>query len=193
MVTRSPHEKSDDAKMVLDAQIREAFGRVTYTHKVHEKEADILSSRIFKIKLAQIILPAASTAGFVTALFGTGWWGSLAGAACSAVLLALNLYTKNYDLDKQVSEHRKTANQIWGVREKYMSLITDLWAEFEPISVARRRRDFLADEIQSIYATAPRTTATAYKKARKALNVDEEMTFSPTEVDSFLPDSLRRT
>ena len=155
MVTCSQDDYTGDPAGLLDAQLREAFGRVTYSHKVHEKEAEILSSLTSKIRLAQIILPAASTAGFVTALFGSGWWGSLAGAACSAVLFALNLYTRNYDFEKQVREHKMTANQIWGIREKYLSLITDLAAGFEPLSAVRGRRDALADEIQSIYATAP--------------------------------------
>ena len=192
MVTHSQDDDTVDPKSLLDAQLREAFGRVTYSHKVHEKEVEIRSSLMTKIKITQIVLPAASTAGFVTALFGTGWWGSLAGAACSAALLALNLYTRNYDLEKQVRDHKMTAIQIWGMREKYLSLITDLSAGFEPLAAVRGRRDALADEIQSIYATAPSTTGSAYKKARKALRVDEEMTFSVAEVDALLPENLRR-
>ena len=192
MVTRSQDDNTADPTGLLDAQLREAFGRVTYSHKVHEKEAELRSSLMAKIRLAQIVLPAASTAGFVTALFGTGWWGSLAGAACSAALFALNLYTRNYDLDKIFREHKMTANQIWGIREKYLSLITDLAAGFEPLAAVRSKRDVLAEEIQAIYATAPSTTGSAYKKARKALRVDEEMTFSVAEVDALLPENLRR-
>ena len=191
-----PHSQADaaeDRRELLDAQLREAFGRVVYTHKAHEKEADILLARLSKIKLGQIVLPAISTGGFVAMLLGTGWWGSLVGAIFSAALLALNLYTRNYDLAKQAQEHRDAAINIWSIREKYLSLITDLAMEGGSLPEIQQRRDALANELRETYATSPSTTETAYRKAHKALNLKEEMTFSVAEVDSFLPPALRRT
>lgn len=191
-----PHSQAnapEDRRDLLDAQLREAFGRVVYTHKAHEKEADILLARLSKIKLGQIVLPAISTGGFVTALLGTGWWGSLAGGIFSAALLALNLYTRNYDLGQLAKQHRDAAINVWAIREKYISLITDLAMECGALSDLRLKRDALAEELKEIYANSPSTTEAAYKKAHKALNLQEEMTFSTAEVDAFLPPALRRT
>ena len=126
-------------------------------------------------------------------LLGTGWWGSLVGAICSAALLALNLYTRNYDLGKQAQQHRNAAISIWSIREKYLSLITDMAMGSDALSDIRRKRDALADELKDTYANSPSTSEAAYKKAQQALNVQEEMTFSVAEVDSFLPQALRRT
>ena len=193
MEPHSQAKASQDRRNILDAQLREAFGRVVYTHKAHEKQADILLARLSKIKLGQIVLPAISTGGFVSMLVGTGWWGSLTGAICSAVLLALNLYTRNYDLGKQAQLHRDAAINIWSIREKYYSLITDLAMGCESLSDMQRNRDALADELKGIYVNLPSTTEAAYKKAHKALNLQEEMTFSVAEVDAFLPKVLRRT
>ena len=191
-----PHSRTDaaeDRRDLLDAQLREAFGRVVYTHKAHEKEADILLARLSKIKLGQIVLPAISTGGFVTALLGTGWWGSIVGGVFSAALLALNLYTRNYDLGQQARQHKDAAIKIWSIREKYLSLITDLAMECVSLSDLRLKRDALVDELQGIYANSPSTTEAAYKKADEALNLQEEMTFADAEVDAFLPPALRRT
>ena len=191
-----PHSQanaSEDRQNVLDAQIRESFGRVVYSHKAHEKQADILLAQLSKIKLGQIVLPAISTGGFVTVLLGTGWWGSLVGGIVSAALLALNLYTRNYDLGTQAQQHRNAAINIWSIREKYLSLITDLAMGCEALSDIQRKRDALVDELRDVYANSPSTSEAAYKKAHKALNLQEEMTFSVTEVDSFLPQALRRT
>ena len=178
---------------LLDAQLRESFGRVVYTHKVHEKQADILLARLSKIKLSQIVLPAISTAGFVSALLGKGWWGSLVGGLLSAALLALNLYTRSYDLGQYVQQHRDAAINVWAIREKYLSLITDLAMECESLSNIRQKRDDLTEELKEVYTKSPSTTGTAYKKAQKALKVQDEMTFSIAEVDAFLPQALRRT
>ena len=190
-----PHSQarpSEDRRNILDAQLRESFGRVVYSHKAHEKEADILLARLSKIKLGQIVLPAISTGSFVTVLLGTGWWGSLVGGVFSAALLALNLYTRNYDLGKQAQQHTDAAINIWSIREKYLSLITDLAMECESLSDIQLKRDALTDELKESYANSPRTTEAAYKKAHKALNLLEEMTFSVAEVDAFLPQVLRR-
>ena len=190
-----PHSQisaGEERRDLLDAQLREAFGRVVYTHKAHEKEADTLLARLSKIKFCQIVLPAISTGGFVTALLGTGWWGTVVGGVFSAALLALNLYTRNYDLGQQAQQHRDAAIKIWSIREKYLSLITDLAMECESLSDLRLKRDALAQELEGIYANSPSTTEAAYKKAHKALNLREEMTFSNSEVDVFLPPDLRR-
>ena len=160
--------------------------------QVHEKEADILLARLARFKLAQIILPAISTAGFVTVLLGTGWWGSLVGGVFSTALLALNLYTRNYDLGQQAQQHRDAAINVWAIREKYLSLITDLAMGCESPANIRLKRDALTDELKGVHAQSPSTTEAAYKKAHEALNLQEEMTFSDAEVDAFLPQALRR-
>ena len=46
--------QSDAGINALEDQVRECFGRVVYSHKAHEKTADILHSRLARIKLAQI-------------------------------------------------------------------------------------------------------------------------------------------
>lgn len=192
MAPHSPRDDSADRVELLDDQLREIYGRVTYSHKAQEKQADILLTRHGLVKLAQIILPAISTAGFLTALLGTGWWGSVVGAGCSAILLALNLYTKDYDLAKQAREHQQAAARLWYAREKYLSLIIDLSNGSETVSNAKAKRDVLVDELQVVYSDAPRTSERAYKKARKSLRFNEEMTFAANEVDAFLPERMRR-
>ncbi len=193
MEPHSQAEALEDRRIILDAQLRESFGRVVYSHKAHEKEADILLTRSSRIKLSQIILPAISTGGFLTVLLGTGWWGSLVGAIFSATLLALNLYTRNYELGKQAQQHRDAAINIWAIREKYLSLIVDVAMRCETLSEVQRKRDVLTNELKDAYANSPSTSEAAYKKAKKALNMQEEMTFAISEVDSFLPQALRRT
>lgn len=193
MEPHSQPKASDTPKNFLDAQLRESFGRVIYTHKVHEKEADILLGRLSKIKLGQIILPAISAGGFVAMLLDAGWWGSLVGAILSTILFALNLYTKNYDLAHQAQQHKDAAIRIWSIREEYLSLITDLATGSRPLTDIQLKRDALVKELGCIYAKSPSTTTAAYKKAQKALKLEEELTFSVKEVDSFLPQVLRRT
>ena len=110
-----PHSRasdSDDSTWFLEAQLRDSFGRVTYSHKTHEKCADGLLAIQSWIKIGQIILAAASTAGFISAISGAGVVGSLIGAGFSAVLLGLNLYTKDIDLAETARKHRETGGNL---------------------------------------------------------------------------------
>lgn len=185
-------DTSSDGRRVLDAQLRDSFGRVAYSHKTHEKQADILLKRQSNIGLGQIVLAAISTGGFFAVVLGTGWWGSVVGASCSAMLLGLNLYAKSHDLENQAQAHNDAAVRLWSVRERYLSLITDLVMECTELTAIQAKRDHLVDELTRVYADAPRTTEKAYKKARVALKLHEEMTFSSVELDTLLPGELRK-
>jgi hypothetical protein len=178
---------------VLEGQLRECFGRVVYTHKTHEKCADILLSRLSTIKLWQIILSAVATVGFVAVLFGAGQIGAVLGALISTSLLILNTYTKDYDLGELAQKHRQAGADLWFIRERYLSLITDLRMGEKPIEMLQVERDDLLKELHSIYSGAPSTTFQAYRKAQEALKQHEEMTFSDEEIDAFLPRELRKT
>ena len=178
------------AAALLEAQLRQSFARVVYSHKTHEKCADILQSRLECIKLWQIGLSALTTGGCVSIAFGTGTWGAFISALLSTALLALNVYMKNYDLGEVSQKHRQAGASLWIIREKYVSLITDLRIAPESIDDIKVERDELLDNLQAAYSGAPSTNVSGYKKAQKALKDHEEMTFSDEEINSFLPQEL---
>lgn len=184
---------SAQSRQILEGQLRESFGRVVYSHKTHEKCADILLARLSTIKLWQIILSAMTTGGFISAFFGAGEIGALIGVLISTTLLVLNAYTKNYDLGELAQKHKQVANDIWLIREKYLSLITDLVIGGKQIELLQRERDSLVDDLHSVYSNSPSTTYEAYKKAQEALKHNEDMTFSDDEIDAFLPEELKKS
>lgn len=189
------HSRTDDtpdSRSTLEGQLRECFGRVVYSHKTHEKCADILLSRLSKIKLWQIILSAIATGGFIAVVFGVSMIGALVGILVSTLLLVLNAYTKNYDLGALSQKHRQVAVDLWLMREKYLSLITDLRMGEKPPELLQAERDALLRELHSVYSGAPSTTHRAYRKAQVALKQLGDMTFSDAEIDSFLPKELKK-
>jgi SMODS and SLOG-associating 2TM effector domain family 4 len=182
-----------DARAVIEGHLRECYGRVVYSHKTHEKCADILLSRLSAIKLWQIILSAVTTAGFIAAVLGAGRAGAIVGAVVATALLALNAYTKSSDLGELAQKHRQAGAELWFIREKYLSLLIDLRVAAKPIDVLQRERDELLDSLHSVYSGAPSTTYQAYRKAQDALKHREDMTFTDEEIDSLLPEELRKT
>lgn len=128
----------------------------------------------------------------MAAVFGAGKMGALAGLLVSTALLVLNAYTKNYDLGELSQKHRQAGADLWMIREKYLSLITDLRMGEKPIEALQAERDNLLEALHSVYSGAPSTTYQAYKKAQEALKQLEDMTFSDEEIDAFLPRELKK-
>lgn len=184
---------TDSQNRVLESQIRELYGRTVWTHKTHEKCADIILRRHKTIKILQITLSALTTTGILYTVFGE------AGKLCAGVvtsllsagLFALNTYTKDYDLGEISQKHSSTASDLWNVRESYLSLLTDLKSDFISAEDASRVRDELQEALHNIYNGAPRTINKAYADATEGLKRKEELTFNDEEIDLLLPKSLR--
>src|SRR5262245_7877881 len=59
----------------LHDQLREIYGRTVYSHKTHIIQAGMDLTKHGRIKLAQIVLGALTTAGVITAFLGKEYWG----------------------------------------------------------------------------------------------------------------------
>ena len=179
-----------NSKKILEAQIRECFGRVVYTHKTQEKCADIILCRNKCYKVLQITLSAITTSGLVVIVVSDNTLVEILSAILSAMLLFVNLYLKNYDLGKIAQKHSEAAASLWDTRESYLSLLTDMRVGSIDVEQIQHRRDALQAKLSSIYKGAPRTISKAYVNASKALKKNEEMTFSNDEINKFLPEDL---
>ena len=184
---------------VLEAQIRECFGRVVWSHKIHEKCADLCLDNLNRLKTVEIILSAITTTTLLVNIFGDTKIGTIIAAILSTVILSITIYTKDQDLGGQSKAHSETANKLGNIRELYISLIADIKAESLSVDEIKRQRDDLQQSVHIIYQNAPRTNYKAYELASKSLNQNgqvnegEEMTFSDVEIDRFLPKELRRS
>lgn len=175
-------------------QIRECYGRVVWTHKIHEKCADILNARNNRIKFWQIVLSAVTTTGIFATVFGEIPELGYISAVISFVLTILNVYVKKYDLGALSQKHSDAACSLWNIRESYLSLITDMNSGAISDEDVRKKRDALQASLHKLYKGTPSSNVgEAYQIASNALKNNEELTFSDEEIDMFLPSSQRKT
>lgn len=174
----------------LESQIREAYGRITYSQTCHNKFINRIVKLDDRIKIWQIILSGITTSGFVVTIFSNDNVTSILGAIVSLVLLILNTYMKNFNLSSIAQEHKKASDLLWKIREEYVSLLTDF--DMLDASEIRYKRDELQERTAKVYSNSPRTDAKSYQAAQKALKTEEEQTFSEEEIDIMLPASIRR-
>jgi len=185
METNSPYR-------LIESQIREIYGRVVYTHKTHEKCADVLKTRSDVLKFLEIFLSAATTTSILIVVFGEGQTFQFIAALCSTILLGLTLYSKDFNLLAIAEKHKQAALNILEVREKLLSLLVDIRIGNKEISQLQSKRDEINEQLVNSYRGAPKTINKAYALASKALQVNQEFTFSEDEIDKFLPESLRK-
>lgn len=192
MTNESSNNSDLDAPLL--AQVRESFGRVVYSHKTHEKQADICFKR-HRIQLGTLIaLTALSSGTFLVALLGvvaSPVEANLVTSFVAILLSAASLSAQKLKYADEAEAHRDAASSLWNVRESYISLISDLMAGTITNSDAHARRDRLQKATLEAYTGAPRTTNKAYKLASKGLKKNEEMTFTSREIDLFLPEALQ--
>lgn len=181
-----------DSEILLESQIRELYGRVVYTHKTHEKCADVLKDRSDWLKLTEILLSAATTTTILVVVFGEGKIFQFIAVLCSTILLALTLYSKDFNLLAIAEKHKQAALDILEIRERLLSLLVDIRIGNKEIGLLQQIRDELNKELINTYRGAPKSNNKAYQIASRALKQDEEFTFSDPEIDKFLPKNLRR-
>lgn len=178
---------------ILEAQIRECYGKVVWSHKTQEKCADIILSRHKTMQIAQIVLSAITTTGVLVAVFGENIFVGIITAIVSATLFGLNTYVKGYNLGEIAQKHSDSANKLWEIRESYLSLLTDIKARIISIEDVLKNRNDLQEKLGAIYAGSPRTVNKAYKLATEALHLNQELTFTDEEIDLLLPSELRKS
>lgn len=118
-------ENNTQHKEALCTQLREAYGRIAYTYTTHLKKMNRLDKCYRQIKYAQIALSALTTVGFfgsvITNEVALTWIGGIS----SATLLFITLYFKDFNLTEESRQHRIASDDMWLIRERYISLLTD--------------------------------------------------------------------
>jgi hypothetical protein len=183
MAASSPHKEA------LRTQIREAYGRIVYTYTTHLKKMNRLDKYNCYIKNAQIGLSAISTAGFLGSIVTNPILSTWIGGISSTILLFLNIYLKDFNLAEESKQHRIASDNMWLIRERYISLLTDLDVLSEDDIIVKR--DELQKQTFEVYNNAPKTDAKSYSDAQKALKSQQEQFFTPEEIDKMLPVHLR--
>lgn len=170
--------------------VRETFGKVVYTHKTHEKAAEIWACRSNWIKKINALLLALTTGNALGAVFQGQPYLSLT-AILSTLSLLFVVYQLSFKPEEEALSHKKTAVRLWLIREQYQNLIADIMNERLSTGEHSSKRDALLTDLNRIIQDAPPSDKCAYERARKALKLQKEVTFSDKEIDSFLPKEMR--
>lgn len=171
--------------------IRESFGRVVYSHKTHEKDAEIFSCQAVATRWVNIVLTSLTSGTLISTIITNQAVLAYISAFLATITLAFVIFQLSFNPEEKAEKHRQIAKELWYIRELYVNLIADVINDNISEGVILSRRNELLEKLHIIYKFAPITSSKAYKKAQEALKINEELTFSKEEIDQFLPEELK--
>ena len=177
---------------VLEAQIRQLFAGVVWTHKIQEKQADIYKNKNTKLEMAKVFTTTLTTSGILASLFINERALTIGTAIVSFLTILLNELDKSCNYKELQVKYKSTALELLSIREEWICLLTDIKTERVIEEEVIIRRDQIMDKQMKIYKIAADASSKAVAKASEALKANKDNTFEDDEIDSFLPKLLRK-
>ena len=183
---------NEDKKRLL-AVVREYYGRVTWTHKIHEKDRELSSKRAKRDKWINVGLITLTTTGVLASIPLGATWVTVTTVLLAFASTGFAIYRVSFSPESNAYAHRYAAKVLLIERDNLVLLIEKLMSSDADIAEIRRQFEATVDRVGQIYLSTPDTSAKAYKLAKDALKFNDEFSFSPAEIDFLLPSRLRLT
>ena len=181
---------------ILEDAVRYMFGSAVWSHKIQEKQADIYYKKYRCTEKWNIVCCSLTSIGILCGLFSDCPSMKLLSLVLSLVLSCLTIfftiYLKSYNFSDLIKSHKTAANMLLIVRNEIMYLITTIKLKNKtPIEIDESYNK-LMNKANKIYMESPQTTDEAVAEAEISLNKKRDNSFTDEEIDSYLPESLRK-
>lgn len=139
--------------LTLRDHLHLTFSEITQRHDVHAAKARSRARWGRRFRGSEALLMFGTALAATAAAFGHGQILSIVAASLAGVALIALLVNLTFDFDASARAHATCRTQLWGLRERYRSLLSDLHDGALSVADARLRRDRLIDELRAVYET----------------------------------------
>jgi hypothetical protein len=137
--------------LTLHDHLQLTFAEIIQRHKAHAAKALSRGRWSRRLRGSEAVLVGGTTIAAAGAALGHGQGFAIAAASMAGVALIVLLVNLTFDFDASARAHAACTAQLWGLRERYRSLLSDVHDGALSIAEARHRRDKLMDELRAIY------------------------------------------
>jgi uncharacterized membrane protein len=106
------------------ATARELYGRVVWSHKVHEQEREIWSEKVRFLGKINVILAGITTLFAVLSTKFPDTWALVVTALSATATVCFTIWQASSDPSANESKHRVIAKELLWCREQLLLLIT---------------------------------------------------------------------
>lgn len=164
---------SKHGSKALERRVEDLHVRATWTHKIHEKQADIYESYARVLTMASLLFTAATASGVLGILLAGSFAWKVASATLSFLSIFVSLLAKTADYPARAQVQRHTAKTFLGLREDAETLIADIRAKAISPEELSRSVDDLTTRYKDACMAAPSTSDRAVKRASASLKAGE--------------------
>jgi hypothetical protein len=137
--------------LTLHDHLHLTFNEIIQRHQAHAVKAQSRARWSRRLKGAEALFVGGVAMCAAGAAFGHGQALAIAAASLACIALVILLVELSFDFDASARAHATCSAQLWGLRERYRSLLSDLHDGALNLADARQRRDMLMDELRAIY------------------------------------------
>lgn len=141
--------------LTLHDHLNLTFTEITERLTVHTAKAQSHARWGRRLRGGEAVLIGGVCIAAAGAAFGHGQILSIVAASLAGVALFVLLVSLTFDFDASSRAHATHIHHLWGVRERYRSLLSDLHDGAVSLGEARLRRDRLITELRAIYEATP--------------------------------------
>lgn len=191
----------DEAVKTQYKLLIDRFGKMIWTHKIQEKQADIYNKNAECLKTKMAIWTVLTTTSAIMMainqmlqIINCEWAGNIITALFAGISAYYVLRYKDESYESKAKENKNYAAKCRHIRNEYESLLTDIKSgRVTNLDEIARRRDALEKNEDSLFSgeIAPHTSDEAYVEAEKALKKNKEAISEQDELDSIIPENLR--
>ena len=182
----------DKNREILEDNVRYTFMSVVWSHKIQEKEADLLNEKFKCYETIRIVCSSLTSIGLISIIFVDEFWVKLISTLISFVSVSISMFFKSFEVRNNILRHKKTAVDLLVLRNKFRLLLLEINMNNTNTEELVQKYEELERELEEVYKEAPNTSDKAVEIASNALKFKKDNEFGDEEIDCNLPISLQR-
>ena len=139
--------------LTLHDHLQLTFNEIIQRHQAHAMKAQARARWSRRLKGTEALLIGGVGMTAAGAALGHGQVLAAVAASLACLALIILLVELSFDFEASARAHAACSAQLWGLRERYRSLLSDLHDGAVNLQDARQRRDRMMDELRAIYET----------------------------------------
>lgn len=137
--------------LTLHDHLQLTFTEIVQRHSTHSAKAQSCARWGRRLRGAEAVLVGGAAIAATGAAFSPSQALAIVACSMAAVALIVLLVNLTFDFDASARSHATSGAHLWGLRERYRALLSDLHDGVLSVTEARIRRDKLIDELRAIY------------------------------------------
>ncbi len=139
--------------LTLHDHLHLTFNEIILRHNAHAAKAQSRARWSRRLRGSEAVLIGGVAMAATGAAFGHGQALAIVAASLGCIALVILIVDLTFDFDASARAHAVCSAHLWGLRERYRSLLSDLHEGALSLADARLNRDKLMDELRAIYET----------------------------------------